>query len=1455
MNHLPTFSSLPLPGRLGMVLLHSTWLGVLIAIALATVLKGFRRTDPRWRYSAAVVAMLLLPLSAVLTAVLLSLTSQDVASAVSLPSEIIESRALEEVAGKRSAKIVSPLPTVLQTTGAERVIAAPRERGDAARRLRPSPNVRPTWPWLTLIACFWFVGFIIFSAVRVGGWLRLRHLLRRGSPADAAWVATAKSLAGTLRVIRPIRLIVSEQIATPFVTGFLRATIALPATLLTGFPPEYVRAVLAHELAHVCRHDAVFHVVQLWIETIFYYHPAAWWIGRQIDREREHCSDDLAVAAIGSRVVYAKALASLEESRLPVALAASGGGLLPRIQRLLPQTPLERPPNSGWAFLLAASVITVALLAVLPIRNKANAAITPTTRPALATYLPPHGIVRDEQNQPVAGAHVSLFYRRSAAGLGNATVESVSSAADGSFAFTRPLTFETLSGTPDTDHYLILATHDHFAVAWASIFSGGPKPTYDLVFTHPATQAFHVTDKRTGQPIAAAAIQLDQVNARSHPTLHGWFQTANDAPLPTDRTGNDGNATLDGLPQVFNAFTVRATGYAPAYVMIPTPGKSVAEVALTAATRVQGTVRDPSGKGVPGVTVTFAAERNAYFSIQRRTDENGNYAIDDLTPRGGLTWSENWDGDYRVMIQSDDCAASARPFHAEPGQSIDGFDFEVSPGALVHGTLHDAAGTAIVGASLFVDSPGGRLDLHSGPDGKFNFRALPGKAEVNLFRPPLDTYLPGHRNASASVEISQGQAQGSVELKVPERVQPEATLKGRVLKPDGSPAAGIVVHAGTALVNSYSAIGESPSRADGTFEAKHVPVGIPVRLLAEADHRTLVIAQTVILTETPSGNEIGDLRLAASQTVDLQVVDVAGKLLTGHKFSVSPRVGAFETGPSQTLTTDEHGTLHLVGVIAGQAYRISDLSKRNGEKAENSAFRVVLTPIAADGTPNRLPPLVFADGYLIKVSDGRGKTIPIRQITEIQIETDDGLWQMGTPTTILSYLDDNAVLVSREHFLFGKPGKTAHVKFVGSDGAANVATGTISSTGSTIDDLIVQGGTSIQTAGSPAAGPDEYVVRLTDSADKPLKGVEVRNAFAQASAPPLAVTDGDGVVRIAGKMAPYLRSARFDHAGFATKWVQISERGHGLTVILDDATHVGSTLRLPDGKPAASAAITLLTKQLSTSPMYGDLEPLVTRVVADAQGTFDAHVESGEYEIRASCERLFARAQHIRVTAGKANDATLTFAPGKSLDLTFIDSQTGLPIPHVSVCLTERSPARIAPIAGSTHDTDASGHLRYDDLPPGITEIAVSNDGYAQWSSADDVLAKRGVDRMIDDLQFDLSGESLTTTVKLIAGMPVSGRVISTGQRLPDHIWVEVDGLPTGDQRYARPVDKDGRYKLLLPTNLPSAGKTVTLRAVDMQSRQTLATSPPVSLHAGNTPTVDLAVIPVAASQPKADQR
>jgi hypothetical protein len=205
------------------------------------------------------------------------------------------------------------------------------------------------------------------------GWIsaaRLRSSHNR--PPSEEWQHALQRLIERMRVGRPVRLLVSDRVESLSVMGWLRPVILAPLGLLTGLASDHVEALLAHELAHVRRHDYLVNLLQGIAESLLFYHPAVWWLSGQIRAEREHCCDDLAVAASGDVLTYARALAELESARpahFKAALAANDGSLVRRIRRLIdPAAHAPSRPGAAWmlSVLLLVAIGGVAMRAAQP---------------------------------------------------------------------------------------------------------------------------------------------------------------------------------------------------------------------------------------------------------------------------------------------------------------------------------------------------------------------------------------------------------------------------------------------------------------------------------------------------------------------------------------------------------------------------------------------------------------------------------------------------------------------------------------------------------------------------------------------------------------------------------------------------------------------------------------------------------------------------------------------------------------------------------------------------------------------------------------------------------------------------------------------------------------------------------------------------------------------------------
>ena len=228
---------------------------------------------------------------------------------------------------------------------ANRVAAAPGSLGPATWPAAASPAT-----WMAALEAWalplWCAGVLIFAVRLIWSSRHVARLRREGDPPEASLVETVVRLARRMSIERPVRVLISSLADSPSVAGWLRPAILLPAASLLNLSVEQLEAVLAHELAHIRRHDYLVNVLQTLGETLFFYQPAVWWVSSCIRNERELCCDDLAVEICGDPVGYARALTKLERLRVispELALSSTGGPLMRRIQRLTGM--VEQPPS------------------------------------------------------------------------------------------------------------------------------------------------------------------------------------------------------------------------------------------------------------------------------------------------------------------------------------------------------------------------------------------------------------------------------------------------------------------------------------------------------------------------------------------------------------------------------------------------------------------------------------------------------------------------------------------------------------------------------------------------------------------------------------------------------------------------------------------------------------------------------------------------------------------------------------------------------------------------------------------------------------------------------------------------------------------------------------------------------------------------------------------------------
>jgi GWxTD domain-containing protein len=328
----------------GWTLAHSLWEGALAAALLAMALP-FLRTS-RARYAATCLVLGSMALAVGLTL-----------------SRLIPSGST--AAGRTVAGLL--LPPIPDVTG---TISTTGIRG-----------VEGLLAWL---APLWAVGVALFHLRLLASWMAASRITRRGvCAAPAVWEKKVADLCLRLRVSKPVVLLESAIAESPVVIGHIRPVILMPVGLLAGMTPNQIEMILAHELAHVKRHDYLINVLQTFVEGLLFYHPAVWWISGVMRREREHCCDDVALEVSGDAYAYASTLAALERTRwaaTQTAMAAAGGSVTERVRRLIKP---EINSSGGWSSMVVLAVLgACGVLAAAQLKTVAPA--PGITRPAIA---------------------------------------------------------------------------------------------------------------------------------------------------------------------------------------------------------------------------------------------------------------------------------------------------------------------------------------------------------------------------------------------------------------------------------------------------------------------------------------------------------------------------------------------------------------------------------------------------------------------------------------------------------------------------------------------------------------------------------------------------------------------------------------------------------------------------------------------------------------------------------------------------------------------------------------------------------------------------------------------------------------------------------------------------------------------------------------------------------------
>jgi len=191
-----------------------------------------------------------------------------------------------------------------------------------------APLLAPAAPGLSLIpavlASVWGFGFLGISCAWWVRWRRIRAAVRAGSP---------------IHLDISVRVISSATLVEPGVFGVFRPVLLLPDGIFDRLTPAQLKAVITHELCHMRNRDNPIAAIHMLVETVFWFHPLVWWIGKRMVDERERaCDEDVLRMGCEARV-YAEGILNVcklyVESPLACVAGVTGSNIKKRIEAIM----------------------------------------------------------------------------------------------------------------------------------------------------------------------------------------------------------------------------------------------------------------------------------------------------------------------------------------------------------------------------------------------------------------------------------------------------------------------------------------------------------------------------------------------------------------------------------------------------------------------------------------------------------------------------------------------------------------------------------------------------------------------------------------------------------------------------------------------------------------------------------------------------------------------------------------------------------------------------------------------------------------------------------------------------------------------------------------------------------------------------------------------------------------
>ncbi len=574
----------------------------------------------------------------------------------------------------------------------------------------------------------WLTGACILTVRLIVGWLSLVLLVRRSMAVPDGIDRECRELARLLGCRRAVPVRLTAELSSPCLAGTVHPVVLLPQWTCQDAPPDRLRAILAHELAHARNHDLAWNLVARVVAILLWFHPLAWRLQAAHAAACNAVCDAVAVEILGDVAAYSSTLArlALRAARRSPACGLAMARTSDVRRRIEALGRSGRATRLSWKRVMPTLVAGSAILLIIGgfrLTRAENSAPVPApfddqaerapkvqagdnAKPAdqTSTAKQTFHAVATESGQPIEG--VSIEYRGRFDGKnqqgtvmtgkdGMATVEYPAGAHIAYFEVTaRKPNFVPVS----------LSLNDRLRSVDLAVIS-------ELRF-EPGTTIGGIVKDEAGHPIEGAAINV--YGRAKQEGDGGWIS------FQEIKTDAQGRWRLDVAPR--DLAGVSATVTHPRYRMNGGPASRDlgSTIFLIQGPSLSGRVIDSAGRPVQGAEVGFGYDLFDPNAPIATANERGEFTIENCT-RGTSIITAQADG-FAPQIADVTLNERTRPIEIKL----------MEPGSVLRVRVVDAEGKPVAGAFFGANTWRGhrslRLYRKTDNDGRVEWRSAPRDA-------------------------------------------------------------------------------------------------------------------------------------------------------------------------------------------------------------------------------------------------------------------------------------------------------------------------------------------------------------------------------------------------------------------------------------------------------------------------------------------------------------------------------------------------------------------------------------------------------------------------------------------------------------------------------------------------------------------------------------------------------